>query len=134
MDYKKCTRCRQLLNLSYPDELCPACKEIELFNEVKDFIRKNNVTEYQVADFFQIPLKKVKGWIREGRIEYKDNNFNKKISATTNTCFECGATILTGSFCKKCAIKNQARGIYVSPDDTPAKIKFHTRENITKNK
>ena len=68
---KYCKVCRRALPSDFEAELCPGCEENELFNRVKDFIRSRDVTEYQVADEFGLPLRKVKGWIKEGRIEYK---------------------------------------------------------------
>ena len=65
---KFCSICRGALPLDYEDELCPACKENQLFSQVKDYIRSKDVTEYQVADHFDIPRRLVKRCITEGRI------------------------------------------------------------------
>ena len=42
---KICKDCHRMLPKDYTDEVCPACKERELFSKVKDFIRENDVTE-----------------------------------------------------------------------------------------
>lgn len=68
---KNCGRCGKMLPKSWKDEYCDQCKEELLFDEVRDFIRSNNVTEQDVADHFGIPKAKVKQWIRAGRVEYK---------------------------------------------------------------
>ena len=75
--YRYCKNCGRVLSPTYEAELCPTCEENQLFDKVRDYIRKNDVTEMQVAEHFGIPQKKVKAWIKEGRIEYKeDGHFN----------------------------------------------------------
>ncbi len=100
---KECSDCHRALPADYPDELCPRCKERELFNRVKEYIRANDVTEYMVANEFNIPLSKVKGWIREGRIEYKEIEAAPKIQ--TMRCKGCGAVIRFGNLCAQCQRK-----------------------------
>ena len=72
--YKQCEFCGRPLPKNYEGDLCPRCKDNQLFREVKHFIRSNNVNEYEVAAHFDIPLKQVKEWIRDGRIEYRTDN------------------------------------------------------------
>lgn len=72
-DKKNCLRCGKLLPKSTEEEYCPSCKEAMLFDEVRDFIRENNVTEREVAEYFHLPKEKVKAWIRDGRVEYRNN-------------------------------------------------------------
>ena len=64
--YKYCKNCGRVLSPTYEAELCPTCEENQLFDKVRDYIRKNDVTEMQVAEHFGIPQKKVKAWIKEG--------------------------------------------------------------------
>lgn len=71
--YRYCKNCGRVLSPTYEAELCPTCEENQLFDKVRDYIRKNDVTEMQVAEHFGIPQKKVKAWIKEGRIEYKED-------------------------------------------------------------
>ncbi len=68
-----CQLCGRLLPRSATSNTCSRCKNDLLFHEVKEFIRANDVTEFQVAEQFHIPLSRVRGWIKEGRIEYKQN-------------------------------------------------------------
>ena len=68
----QCKSCKRPLPKDYAQDLCTRCQEIQLFHDVKDYIRSNDVNEYEVADHFNIPLRQVKEWIREGRIEYKE--------------------------------------------------------------
>ena len=91
--YKQCEFCGRPLPKNYEGELCPRCKDNHLFNEVKHFIRSNNVNEYEVAAHFGIPLKQVKEWIRDGRIEYRTKNAASNVSALHRQ--QCG-------FCGKC--------------------------------
>ena len=87
-----CKECRRNLPPDYPGEVCPACKERILFSQVKDFIRENDVTEFDVSKHFDIPLFKVKGWIREGRIEYKDlDKCLRKSNITGSAAFSSGS-------------------------------------------
>lgn len=100
-NYKQCEFCGRPLPSDYPDNCCPSCQENKLFSKVKEFIRANDVNEYQVAAHFKIPLRQIKQWIREGRIEYKENTAAKdKISGLR--CEKCGAKVSFGTLCPKC--------------------------------
>ena len=88
-NYKYCEECKRPLPLTYKENLCPSCIEQKLFREVKEYIRENDVNEYDVAQHFHIPHMQVKKWIREGRIEYKDDHLN----TITMHCTRCGAPI-----------------------------------------
>lgn len=99
-----CKRCKRQLPPTYEEELCPTCINQALFEDVKDYIRANDVNEMNVADHFHIPVSTVKAWIREGRIEYKDENLNKKLVSTF--CKVCGKPIQFGTLCVDCAHKS----------------------------
>mgnify|MGYP000842664141 FL=1 len=68
---KVCENCKRPLPYDYKENLCPRCLDLALFREVKEFIRTHDVNEYEVAEHFKIPLRQVKSWIKDGRIEYK---------------------------------------------------------------
>lgn len=104
---KTCRECRRDLPGEYTEDVCPACKERILFSQVKDFIRENDVTEFDVAKEFSIPLFKVKGWIREGRIEYKDL---QQPAVKHIHCQQCGKAISFGSLCTECLRKSNISG------------------------
>ena len=106
-DIHTCKECRRELPNNYKEEICPACKERILFSEVKDFIRENDVNEFEVAQKFNIPLFKVKGWIREGRIEYKEL---QRPSMKNLHCQKCGKEISFGSLCTECLRKANISG------------------------
>ena len=44
----------------------------------------------------------VKGWIKEGRIEYKELAPGQKVINTNLRCMKCGAPIAFGTVCTKC--------------------------------
>lgn len=95
---KYCRVCHRPLPMDYETDICIGCEENELFHQVKEFIRSRDVTEYQVAEEFQIPIRKVKNWIKEGRIEYKE----RKEKIQSLHCVSCGEPIAFGSYCQKC--------------------------------
>ena len=78
--YKYCEFCGRTLPKHYEGTLCPTCQEAQLFRNVRDYIRANTVNEYEVAEHFHIPLRQIKEWIREGRIEYHEVNTASTIS------------------------------------------------------
>ncbi len=98
-EQKCCKQCGRYLADLYNKELCPTCIEMNLFSEVKDYIRSNDVRETDVAEHFNIPLRKVREWIRDGRIQYKNTN-NDKISGVH--CQICGKPIEFGTYCPEC--------------------------------
>lgn len=107
---KQCEYCKRALPLHYEADYCPKCLDARLFNDVKDFIRSNTVNEYEVAAHFNIPLKQVKEWIREGRIEYRTDNSSNTISGMH--CQRCGAPVTFGSLCPKCLkLLNSNKGL-----------------------
>lgn len=104
---KICRECHCDLPKKYPKNICPSCEERLLFSRVKDYIRSNDVTEYDVAREFDIPNAKVKGWIREGRIEYKELH---RASVNALFCQQCGRSITFGSLCIDCLRKTNISG------------------------
>ena len=106
----------------YKDDLCPECKDLNLFAEVKDYIRENDVKEIDVAEHFGIPVSKVRRWIKEGRIQYKEGE-----NITPIHCQICGKTIDFGSVCPECRRKN---GLHIyakksySDDDIQSAMRF----------
>ena len=93
--YKYCEFCGRTLPKHYEGTLCPTCQEAQLFRNVRDYIRANTVNEYEVAEHFHIPLRQIKEWIREGRIEYHEVNTASTISGMH--CQRCGAPVSFGT-------------------------------------
>lgn len=94
---KNCENCFKILPDSYIGNICPNCLDEKLFYKVKDYIRKNDVSEYQVAEHFNIPISKVKKWIKDGRIGYKVTE-----GINTTKCICCGQGVLFGNLCFDC--------------------------------
>ena len=69
------------------------------FDKVREFVRNNDVNEYQVAEYFDIPVRMVKQWIKEGRIEYKEKD---KAGIMSNYCSRCGQPVSFGTLCPQC--------------------------------
>ncbi len=96
---RECKQCGRYLNKLYKEELCPSCIEMNLFAEVKEYIRSNIVKESDVAEHFGIPVSKVRSWIKDGRIQYKTED-----GKTTSSvyCQVCGKSIEFGTMCADC--------------------------------
>lgn len=100
--YKYCEYCGTMLPQNSTSDYCEPCQQILLFHEVKEFIRANDVNEHQVADYFNLPLRVIKGWIKEGRIEYKETLNGEKKLNNNLVCENCGASVTFGTLCRKC--------------------------------
>ncbi len=124
-----CKSCGRMLPPAYNREYCPNCEELQLFGAVRDYIRANEVNEYEVAEHFHISVRLVKDWIREGRIEYKEHG-EKSIGSAY--CSRCGAKISFGTMCTKCIKllngENQPRGFAAAPDQEEEKMHFFDRD------
>ena len=70
INHKYCEHCGQAIPRCSEFACCTECQNSILFRAVKDYIRENNVNEFEVAEHFGIPLRLVKQWMRELRIEY----------------------------------------------------------------
>lgn len=97
-----CEYCGTPLSKNSEDTVCEVCRDRLLFQEVRDFIRENDVNEFQVANQFNIPLRTVKNWIKEGRIEYKEMPNGERAIISRIGCERCGAPITFGVLCPKC--------------------------------
>lgn len=91
-----CTRCSMPLPSERKRLICASCAETELFIKVREYINKNDVTEFEVASHFRIPLRVVKKWIIEGRIEYKNR------PEELHNCVRCGRIVRSGNYCQSC--------------------------------
>ena len=132
-DVKVCRNCGRRLIRSAQNGLCPMCAEQELFNDVRDYIRANDVKDYDVAAKFGLPLSKVKEWIRQGRIQYKDDP-TMKASIMGNFCEICGSPISFGTVCPKCMKakkKENIKGVAITQpnSDGDKKMRFFDNDN-----
>ncbi len=69
-----CEKCGHILPGSYKESLCRTCKEEALYKQVKEYIQNHSVTEFEVAQHFQLPLSTIRRWVADGRIEYRAND------------------------------------------------------------
>lgn len=125
---KFCTICHRSLPEKYEGEMCPVCQENQLFSEVKEYIRSRDVTEYQVAEHFNIPHMLVKKWIAEGRVEYKEQE-QKMINLH---CSMCGAEITFGTLCQKCyreKFHTTAGFVPLKLSDEKSKMRFWEKDS-----
>lgn len=94
-----CEWCHRPLAEDVETELCPACFENQRFREVREYVRENIVNEFQLAEAFDIPLRQVKQWIHEGRLEYREEEAR---TIATVFCKDCGKEIRFGNRCPEC--------------------------------
>ncbi len=122
--YKYCTFCGRTLPADYEEDCCPGCVENELFSRVKDYIRENDVNEYQVAMEFEIPIGQVKKWIKEGRIVYKENKDGQKIVSVR--CQKCGEAVIFGTLCQKCLkqVNRKLKGYEAGGKSDDSKMRY----------
>ncbi|MCD7826588.1 MAG: FeoC-like transcriptional regulator [Clostridiaceae bacterium] len=118
---KTCKQCGVTLHPAYQQELCPLCIERNLFYEVKDYIRENEVNENDVAEHFDISVHKVRGWIREGRIQYKGE---KKNAISGVACQICGKPISYGVTCTECYKLRQLQVVAKLKKADPAEMHY----------
>ena len=111
--YKSCSMCGRSMPITYERDYCPACEDNALFKEVREYIRNHDVTEFELAEIFNISQNKVRAWIKEGRIEYSTGD-NKMVNTY---CQRCGAPVTFGTLCTDCMrLMNSNKEIsYISP-------------------
>ena len=69
-----CKTCGRRIPLSQHDDLCRDCLKREIFPKVKEYINENpDVNEMIVATQFDLDRDLVHEWIREGRLQYRNN-------------------------------------------------------------
>ena len=116
-DRKECPQCGRYLSKDYHEELCPKCLEMNLFSDVRDYIRSKDVREMDVAKHFNIPVTKVRSWIKEGKIVYKTSD-GRTISGVY--CQMCGKKIDFGTVCADCRKLQQLQVVSKQYGDTKA--------------
>lgn len=79
IQHKFCAHCGVAIPRSAEFACCVRCQETIVFQEVRDYIRHNNVNEFQVAEHFGLPLGLVKHWMKERRIEYTEGKYPTNI-------------------------------------------------------
>lgn len=117
-----CKQCDLKYRSNFELDICPSCADNNLFDKVREYIRNNDVNEIQVAEHFDIPLSRVKGWVKEGRITYKKNAEGKYISLLR--CEICGDPIDFGKVCFKCSHRNMIKGSYSGMNIEENRMRF----------
>ena len=130
---RTCKRCGRHLPDRFEGELCPACQEQELFSRVRDYIRENDVRDWEVAQYFGIPRSTVKRWIEEGRIQYKEEQSPRDV-IMSNYCQLCGKPTHFGTICPDCMKEKKrqervGRAVYEPTDKDKDKMQFIDRKN-----
>lgn len=103
MDVRNCSRCGQIY--SYDGfKICLKCrrKDEEDFKSIKKYIDLNpGAAISEVSEETEVDTKKIIEFLRQGRLEIKDEN-NLLLP-----CEKCGEPIKTGRFCEKCTAEMQ---------------------------
>lgn len=101
MDVRNCVECGKIY--SYDGfNTCQQCRrnEEKEFQIVKDYIWENpGAGISEVSEETEVPTKKIIEFLRQGRLEIKDQ------SNMVLPCEKCGESIKTGRFCKKCTVE-----------------------------
>lgn len=130
--YKQCEFCNRPLPIKYEFDLCPRCQENKLFEDVREYIRGNDVNEFEVATHFGISVRKVRDWIREGRIEYKAKDEETQKILANLRCEICGAPVQFGVLCTKCSRNLHAKkgyGAFSIPNNEESRMRFIDHNN-----
>ncbi|MBU5436681.1 MerR family transcriptional regulator [Tissierella sp. MSJ-40] len=103
MNVRNCNRCGKIYNYD-GFRLCIQCRRNDEgdFQKVKEYLYENpgaNVAE--VSEQTEVSTRKIIEFLKEGRLEIKDEN-NILLE-----CEKCGTPIKTGRFCDKCTISLQ---------------------------
>lgn len=99
MALANCPRCGRLFDNSFKD-ICQYCtkEEEELYQKVRLYVKENRkCTIYECSDDTEVPIKTIARFIKQGRINLK-NNPNMMYP-----CETCGAPISTGRYCSDCS-------------------------------
>ena len=94
-----------------------AYHEMISLSDLVDCYHSRYQNEYEVAEHFHIPLRQIKEWIREGRIEYHEVDTASTISGMH--CQRCGAPVSFGTLCPNCLKLMNTQGRSVAPAISP---------------
>lgn len=119
---RKCSVCGRRIPISCAGEECTACEENRLFEEVKDYIRKNDVTEFKLAEKFGLSQRKIQKWITEGLIQFSGEDITKRIKGH---CARCGDPLDFGNYCPSCLrmIRRQKSAVGQMDFENAAKLR-----------
>lgn len=102
MEIRNCEKCGKIYRYD-GSKICMDCRREEEneFLRVKEYIYDNPGSTIQlVSEETEVSTKKIFRYLREGKLEIKDNNNNLVLD-----CERCGKPIKSGRFCEKCTIE-----------------------------
>jgi flagellar operon protein (TIGR03826 family) len=102
LNIRNCKRCGTIFQYA-GNRLCHQCleKDEEDFKRVKEYLDENfKATITEVANNLEISVEKIRGYMRDGRIEVVANSGMDILS-----CDSCGTSISKGRFCASCQSK-----------------------------
>lgn len=122
MDVRNCKSCGKLYNYFGGQPYCPTClsKLDDTFKEVKEYLYENPNTGIQeISEKFNIGIPIIHRWVREERLAFSDN------SSIGIACENCGVTIKTGRFCKKCkdTLANSLASAYARKEEAKKEVR-----------
>ena len=122
---KFCSWCHCPIPEDSENDLCKNGQASMEFREIRDYVREHDVNEFQLAEIFEIPLRQVKQWIREGRLEYKE----LQNTMAGLHCQRCGKAIAFGNFCPECNLAEYGvqGGFETLKDDADEQIRFYKK-------
>jgi flagellar operon protein (TIGR03826 family) len=103
LDIRNCSRCGRIFTYDGINRLCPRCRkqDEEDFINVREYLYDNpGATIQMVSEDTGVDSKKILRFLREGRLEIKDENTNLILD-----CERCGKPIKTGRFCDNCKVE-----------------------------
>lgn len=94
-----CKVCGRFFEAEVASDYCPSCKALDddMYDSVRQYLLlKPRASIFEVTTELKIPVKTIKRFLREDRLEIveSDNGFLK--------CDTCGISIHSGYLCKSC--------------------------------
>jgi len=100
-ELKNCSKCGKLFNYVGGITVCLTCKNEDEadFKRIKKYLYENpGASISQVSSDLKMTVKKIKRFLREGRLEVIGDN-----GIPVLHCEKCGEPIKTGRFCDECS-------------------------------
>lgn len=100
-DVRNCRRCGKIYNYIGGMPICPICRELDEsdFKRIKEYLYDNpGATLSEVSTILEISVEKIKGFLKEGRLEIIGTESNMVLE-----CESCGKSIRTGRLCDECS-------------------------------
>lgn len=126
MSMINCEHCGKVFNSNGFFKVCPGCMERDEndFTKIKEYLYERPCSKiFEVANDLNMPVKKIKRYLRENRLEIieKNNHFL--------FCEMCGKPIRSGKYCDECyrEFHRNFKTIYVGN----VKQKYSPRINMT---